>query len=418
MQTRTPSSRIGLLGTLALAGLLAGDGELKLKDADHKSLGKEIGKYYSAVDQTKGITEALTKVVDAIDKTDKKLKGESCLAAVGDLEKVFWYVQLDRVKNDLKKGKVEKLATKNSNGMDVGVTYSVPRGYKPDKSGPYPLVLIVPGEGEEPLAQLDANWSDPAAREANLLVAIQMPENLGAWGTFGTVDAPGGVFAVMNALGVVQQQLAIDMNRIYLAGSGRGFAAVGATAAAFPHLFAGVVGLGDVPEIDVSNLRNVPMLLVKGGEGAKAIEAKAGELGFEGCTALPEGGQADVWGWFGKTSRNSYPTQIAFAPTSDYARLAYWVGIDNFLVSENPKVTATSDRETNTVTLEVQKIAEVIVYLNDLLVDMEKPVKIVVNGVALKDELVPRNAPRMIEMMQKVGDWGRVFTNYVTVDVP
>jgi hypothetical protein len=280
------------------------------------------------------------------------------------------------------------------------------------------LVLVVPDEGETPLAALDAHWNDPAARETTLLIALHMPENLGAWGTFGTVDAPGGVFTVMNALGVVQQQLALDMNRIYLAGAGRGFAAVGATAMAFPHLFAGVIGIGNVPEVDVGNLRNVPILLVKGGEGAGSIQAKATELGFEHCTALPEGGQPDAWSWVGSTTRDAYPKQIAFVPTSDYARIAHWIGIDNFQVSENPSVSATVDRESNTITLDTQKISGVVIYLNDLLVDMEKPVKVVVNGVSLKEALVARNAPLMIDMVHKTGDWGRVFTNYLPVDVP
>ncbi len=420
MHTRTRSLRIALLRSLALLPLAwSGTGELKLKDADHKKLGQEIAKYYTALDETKGIQEALSKVIEALDKADKKLKkGEKTLAAVGDLEKVFWYVQLERLEGDLKKGKVEELKTLHPNGMEVAITYSVPKGYRPDKNGPYPLVLIVADEGEAPAAQLEANWNDPAARESTLLVAIHMPENTGSWGTFGTVDAPGGVFAVMSALGVVQRQLAIDMNRVYLAGSGRGFAAVGATATAFPHVFAGLIGIGDVPEVDPKNFRNLPLLIVKGGEGATAIQTKATELGFEKCSLLPEGGQADVWTWLGQTTRDAYPKQLSFAPSSDYAKRTYWIGIDNFQVGENPSVSATTDREANTITIEAQKISRVVVYLNDLLVDMDKPIKVLVNGNALREELVARNAPRMIDMMQETGDWGRVFTNYVSLDVP
>ncbi len=409
MQTPSlPSLRT--LCAIAILGLGLGSSELKLKEADHKTLSKLIGEYFKAVDDEKGIQEALSKVLDKIDDTQKKLKNEKLLAAVSDWEQVFWYVQQERLKESLKsKGKVDEFRTKSPTG-DVAFAYSLPKTYQ-GKKGPYLLILTVPDEGEKPTAHLDAQWSDAALREGAVLVAVQTPADSQMWGTFGTQEAPGGVYAVMSTLAVVQRELAIDFNRIFLAGSAKGFSAAAATAAAYPQLFAGLVGIGDVPAVDATNFRSLPTLFVNGGEGAKAIQSKVTDLGFGNSS---EGGVADVWAWMGKTRREPYPLKISFSPTSDNARRAHWISLEGTRVSENPHVEATVDRASNTVSIETQKISDIVVYLNDALVDMEKPVKVVFNGTP-HEQTVPRNAVEMIRSQYFGGDWGRVFMGSVKV---
>ncbi len=409
---RTALSRCLLCLVVSAASPSAVPTELKLKEADHKKLSKLVNEYYDAREEEKGIQEALGKILSTIEDTNKRLKHDELLAAVSDWEQVFWYVQLERLKEDLRsKGKVDEIKTRHGNGMDVAFAYSLPKTYLA-KKGPYPLVLTVPDEGEKPAAHLDAHWNDPALREAALLVAVSMPSDVSLWGTFGTPDRPGGAFSVMNAFGVVQQRLAIDSNRVFLAGAGKGFGAAGVTAATFPQFFAGLIGLGDVPEVDPANFRSLPTLLVKGAAGATAIEAKVKELGFENSTLLSDGGAAEVWAWMGQTKRDPYPARVSFSPTSDYARRAHWISIEGFEISESPHVEATIDREANTITIDAQKVSEVVVYLNDVLVDLAKPVKLVFNGTT-HEEHVQRNAPEMINIQRSNGDWGRVLTGYV-----
>jgi hypothetical protein len=206
----------------------------------------------------------------------------------------------------------------------------------------------------------------------------------------------------------------VDHNRRYLAGSGKGFAAVEVTATSFPHVFAGLIGVGDVSITDVSvlnNFRSLPSLYLKGGEGAKAIEAKLGELGFSNAKVEPEGGVAQAWEWMGNTPRTAHPQEITFTPKSDYARSVYWLSFVGFQVSEGPRVNAKADRATNTITVDAEKIADIVVYLNDELVDMDKPVKIIVNGTT-HERTVERNATVMLDTQYAGGDWGRVFTAY------
>jgi hypothetical protein len=232
----------------------------------------------------------------------------------------------------------------------------------------------------------------------------------------------------MTALAIISREFPVDANRTFLVGSGKGFAAVEATAAAFPHIFAGVVGIGDVAALDANNLgnfRNLPTLFSRETEGTKAIKAKIDELGFGNCTITgkpaddgtrTDGTPADTWAWIGKTVRTAYPRQISFAPKSDYARRAHWLSLEGARAQENPRVEAKADKATNTITITVEKVADLVVYLNDELVDLDKPVKFVVNGTT-HERMVERSAPEMIKNQYFGGDWGRVFTASVAQDV-
>jgi hypothetical protein len=391
--------------------------ELKLKESDHKALAKLVGDYFTALDEEKEIIQTLTKVVDQLPTLEKKLKGGKLLAAVGDWEQVFRLVTEDRLSETLKKkGEVTATKLKVKGGPEVSAAYCAP---KKAPKGALPLVLIACDAGESPSDHLNAHWNDPALREVAFLVAIELGKDQRSWGMFGSPAEPGGAFQLMTALAAIQKEFPIDCNRRYLAGSGKGFAAVELTAVSYP-LFAGIIGIGDVtlsdPEV-LENFRALPTLLLKGGEGAKAIETKIGELGFGNCRVEAEGGVAQAAEWIGKTQRDAYPAHLTFAPRIDTARFTHWLSLTGFQSSEKPRVDAKADRESNTITIDAQKVAELTVYLNDELVDLEKPVRFVINGT-VQERTVERNAPEMIKSQYYGGDWGRVFTATVSERVP
>ena len=56
-------------------------------------------------------------------------------------------------------------------------------------------------------------------------------------------------------------------------------------------------------------------------------------------------------------------------------------------------------------------------FFNDRIVDMDKPVEVVINGVSQKAS-IDRNKRLMLELNYTNGDWGRVFTNRMDYDVP
>lgn len=413
--TMSTASAAFRLGSVLLAAF-SPTGELKLKEADHKTLSKPVGNYFTAMTEEKDIFQSMEKVLEQIASTEKRMKGAKLLAAVGDWEQVFRLVTEDRLKETLKK-RGEVAADKRKGAIEVTFAYCVPK--KPSKSA-LPLILIACDQGEEPSAHLNAHWGDPAIRENAVLMAVDLGKDTQSWGLFGSQTEPGGTYQLMTALSLIQREYLVDCNRRFLVGSGKAFAAVEATATSYPHVFAGVIGIGDVSVADPGNLenfRNLPTLLLKGGDGAKAIEAKVNEYGYSNCKLEPEGGAAQTWDWIGKNPRNAYPAHLTFAPKLDNARLVNWISLSGFQSSEKPRLDAKADKASNTITIDAQKIADLVIYVNDELVDLDKPVRFIVNGTT-HERKVERNAPEMIKNQYSGGDWGRVFSAWVSQDVP
>ena len=112
-----------------------------------------------------------------------------------------------------------------------------------------------------------------------------------------------------------------------------------------------------------------------------------------------------------------FRTNAAGAIKDDALRKVHWLFLDGMQAAENPHVEAKADKATNTITIDATKIGQVLVYLNDEIVDLEKPIKFVVNGV-VHEQTVARSAPEMMRRFYgDPWDWGRVFTASVSLDV-
>lgn len=414
----TPSSRA--VGALLLLGLLGAPVEQLLKSNDHRTLSKAVADYYEAVQEKKDVQESLEKVMKQIESVNKRLKDKDVLTAVEDWEEVFRMVSAERLGGSLKIKKAAVTPARLANQVDFDLAYWIPKNYEPKRSGAAPMLITVPAAGESPAEHLDKHWNDAGLRDSAILIALPMQGDAGIWGAFGDPDAPGGIFQVMNALGALQREVHMDWNRIFLAGNGQGYSAVEAVAAAFPNLWAGLIALGDIPEPNTAylgNFRNLSTLVLGTGGAAASLESKIGELGFGNCTVEKEGGAAQAAAWMQATRRNAYPSEITFSPVENRATSAHWLSLGPVEVSEGPRVEAKADRATNTITIDAQKVPSIVISLNDVLVDLDKPVRFVING-ATTEQSVPRSAIEMIKDQSRAGDWGRIFVNRVSEDIP
>jgi hypothetical protein len=410
MQIRTLLSSALLLGlatTLGSASVRPGDEFLK--ESDHKKLGKEVAAYWSAKTEVKGIQKAFQKLSDAIEKTQKKIakQGGNVLASIDDWERVFWFATEANLEDKrLKKGKVT-----TATDDEPTFTYCIGKKYASSK-GPFPLVLIVPDAGTEPAGVLDAAWEDQALRDGAILAVVHMDGLTGDWG------GEEGVVQVMLTYGRIatSNTFAIDYDRVFVAGTGKGFAAAAATATAYPQLFAGLIGRGEVPAVEVKNFRSLPSLLTGSGDGVDGFTAKLGEHGFENLSTTGDT-SADIWAWIQQQERSAYPTHITYSPPISYSRAAHWIAVDGVDLDASPRVDAVADRDANTITIDAEGISTVRVFFNDVLVDMDQPVKVVVNGSA-HEAMLTRNKQTMIDTAYQQGDWGRVFTQKASYDVP
>ena len=409
MLKRNMLAGAALLAAVSIStGAAAFRGET-LKEADQKKIAKDVAAYWKARTEVKGIQAAFDQLSETLEKTQGRLKEQDLGSLVEDWEKIFFYSSLELLDDKARKGKVEQAKGEDPKGDEMEYAYHAPKKYAP-KDGPYPVLLVLPDEGVDPALHLEGDWADPALRDAAILFAVKMRTPSSDWG------GEKGVFDVMSGFSIVTQAFAIDYDRVFVAGSGKAFQAAAATVNAFPHLFAGVIGRGEIADTDAQNLRNLSSLLASGSEGAQAFKKRVDELGFANCEVSETAGPAEILAFVQNHRREAYPAHLTFSPTLQSARGAHWVRLDRMNVQEGPRVEVKADRATNTITIDTQKIGAIEVSLNDTIVDLSKSVKIVVNGVA-HEGVLPRNRRTMIDLVYDQGDWGRVFTTSQSYDV-
>lgn len=403
-----------LLGASAASATLAPPAavpaDLELGKSEHRKLAKAIAEYFEALKEDKKVLEARGDLEDEVEKIEKKAE-KPVLAMVDDLEQILLQAASgsDRVTG---KGRVDELEV----GRGITAMVHAPKGYR-FKDGPYPLVLAVHDEGQDPADYLREEWlATPAAAEA-VIVAVQMPESLDTW--LADVNQPGGPRYLMFSMGSALQEYSIDTNRVYLAGKGAGVAVAAEVASLFPDRFAAVAGrAGDISGTPASNFGTVASLWVGGSGGVDAFAAAARELGRENVRTEAELAPDEMWTWLAEQRRTANPTVIEFAPRTDFTTDAFWVraeGVDTSV--EGTGFKASADRESNTITIEASGMTRVTLFFNDRLVDLDKPVRVVLNGVETETQL-ERRLDLMLERVRLSGDPGRIYTATRAYDIP
>ncbi len=379
-----------------------------LKARDHEKLGKLVGAYYEAKLESSGISESFEELSEAIGKIEKKSKDGPFLSMVEDVAQVLYYSR--KYKDTVVKGRLKEDSFEGYYG-DVEYAVHAPKAYKSSK-GPFGLLLCLPDRGQSLQQHLDEDWMG-SIRDEMVLVVVGMPEDETIWPTL-----EGGVGNTLQVLRVVREQFALDVDRVYIAGRGASVPVAMNVGEMFPHVFAGVIGrAGDAGEgVVPTNFRNLPTFFAGGGANCTAFGEAAGEDEIESCRVEPDAKLEDILTWIKETSRDANPTRISLAPTTLTGKAAYWLELEGFDPTDGPRVDARIDREANTITVEGSQVSSVRLYLNDLLVDMDSPIKVVVNGASHELEL-PRRLDFTLEQAFKSGDTGRVYTNSYFFDL-
>lgn len=387
-----------------------------LKATDHKKLGKLIGEYFEARMEEEGITESLEKIKENLDKIQKKVKGRDPLSLVEDLEMAVFYANDYGSKRTKGKGKLDTVELDHPYFGALELAVHAPKKYS-GKAGPYPMVLCIPDAGQAPREHIERDWINADLRAKAVLVAVTMPEDLDRWTSLGEPQNAGGLGVVMATYGSLTKDYAIDMDRVYLAGRGAGVEAAMAIAAQYPHCFAGVIGrTGDMGETPITNFRNTATYFSGAGANSTAFEKAAAEAEYANCTVDPQGTEEEVLAWIENTQRNPMPSKLEFQPATLQSNRSFWLQLDGFEPGA-ANISAAVDRETNTIEITSEAVVAVRLYFNDLLVDLDAPVRVVINGT-LHEDLLPRNFQVMLANAFGNGDTGRIFTASKLYDVP
>ncbi len=257
----------------------------------------------------------------------------------------------------------------------------------------------------------------------------------------------------------------VDPNRVYKLGISQGGFGSAILGMFMPDLFAGInpmaggVGLSNPPE----NLRNVAVFHSVGERDTMFNRAGNAIATHERLEELrvqdPEGyaNQLDVQPgrghgidyrpgapWIAKHTRNPHPDVVVWTSQLESGRRrgeAYWLELDGDDLKGSIALTAKADRDTNTITLTANQLATetpegdpvllgeqeaeptplrgatVSVLLNDTLVDLDKPVRVLCNGEEVFSGKAERDANILLETLVRRGDWNYAFPARISVEL-
>ncbi|MAB90032.1 MAG: hypothetical protein CMJ90_11300 [Planctomycetes bacterium] len=471
----------GLLVTPALAQGEDAKKDPGLKDAEIKKLGKLLAdlraqpKFPRTSREVKKKEKAQNAFSTEIEKVRKSYGESDILSYVDSWSQIFQDVAAGKkAKNPAGKGRVKKESvSRKVSGRERGFEYGVyvPPSYNSKKR--YPLILALHTKGSTGSDYLKEVWINkkrcpktvydqfifvaPTIGERTIGKNKKYQKRIEA---FSRLHLQGVAWCLVDVL----QKYNIDTDRMYLDGAGFGGETAAWLGTMQTKLFAGMAirnakpaasGNFSKPEL-LTNLKNqCAMLVIDRKDGVfadadgqaelKRIETvtQADQLPIEVkvLDALPDpkskrlalGKQKvdpihdatpDIAKFFLTNKRNPHATELAYLTYDNRLfRQASWYIIDR--ANANPadgsmaSVKATLDRENNVATFQTHNVESFRVYLNDVLLDLDKPIKVVVNGKDVIEKKVDRSLDFLLDYnVQNSIDPALVMVGVLRVNVP
>lgn len=229
----------------------------------------------------------------------------------------------------------------------------------------------------------------------------------------------------------------VNPNKVYIMGYSAGGDGVWRLAPRMAdHWAAASMMAGHPGDVRLEGLRNTPFMIWCGGEdGAydrnKECAARIREMdalqaedpeGYvhEGHIVAGKGHWMDredaaAVPWMAQYTRNPYPDKVVWVQGDVMKESFYWLGVPLTEAGKGSKLVARLDRKENLVELEWCEYTRVTVYLNDEMLDLDKPVKIHFAGRELYNGMVERNANTMRRNLLSREDPAYAFPAQVTV---
>lgn len=379
------------------------------------AIGRAAERYFAAREQHASVDEARANVLAAIAAAQAKTPGWSPLKSSGDLGLALELAAAARAEK-LRDGNVRVESLHEGAFTHTGLEYALrlPKDY--DAAKRYPLLLSLPDFDEKPADHIRTHWIDAGVRDGAILVSPAMPRELESWTPVAVTGRPGGVTHVLSVLRVVSARFSVDVDRVYLIGRGRGAPAAIAAANNSPQRFAGVVTRSGEPgELGPRNFSNLPVLLIAGGAQATAFQEGADKLGFTHCTSLPTGGERELWEWARKNPRKRAPSKVNLVPGEPFPARVYWIRAASY--EFDSAATVELDRAANSVNITANGVWRLSLHLNDELLDLDKPIRVVANG-AESQRTVSRSLPSALEWLHEgMSDTRCVYTARLDIDL-
>lgn len=210
-------------------------------------------------------------------------------------------------------------------------------------------------------------------------------------------------------------EMEVNPDKVYLLGYSAGGDGVWRMAPRMADRWAAASMMAGHPgEVSQVNLRNVPFMIWMGEyDGAydrNKLAVEKGRVMDSLQQAEPEGyihethivkgkghwmDRADTAAiaWMTKYKRNALPKKIVWRQEEVMRPFMYWLGVD--LETARPGMAVVAELSGNEIKIEACDYPKLRIYLNDRMVDMDKPVKVTYKGKVLFEKKLARTAKCM-----------------------
>ncbi len=335
----------------------------------------------------------------------------------------------------------------------------VPKRYTPRR--PWPLIIALHRDHDKPKNHF-FNWETVANANRYILLFPTARKD----GTWKYED----VALVLSARRHAIKTYNIDTNRVYLAGTGSGGVLAWATALRHPDRFAALVTrtspIAEISRLYLPNALNLPVYQLASersspdvlgtGRQAESFLSRTGadsrreEVPGHRHPALPELNPKIVE-WLDTKERNPYPRRVHLTTFEHASAKAYWIRIDRFtstVFDPDKKITTPKTpigyeyspeqlrgvylsemrkslasvtaviRPRNRVDVTTRYVVQLTVSLDDRMVDLAKPVRIVVNGKLAFTGKAHRSLEYLFEHARLHGDPRLACSARIVINVP
>lgn len=117
--------------------------------------------------------------------------------------------------------------------------------------------------------------------------------------------------------------------------------------------------------------------------------------------------------WMQQFTRNPYPSKVVWVQGDAMKEAFFWLGVPLSQAEKGKELVASV--KDNVVTIEKSDYSKVTVYLNDTLVNLDKPVKVVCGDKVLFEGQLQRTPQNMLETLNARGDLCYIFPARVEV---
>ncbi|MBI4564729.1 MAG: hypothetical protein HY716_08585 [Planctomycetes bacterium] len=351
---------------------------------------------------------------------------------------------------------VERRSKTLHDGEAFGYAFHVPRSYDPAKS--WPLLVTLHGTNRGGHDKAGSGWirmwlRNAAVRERFIVLAPTTVRH--------TWSSRQGHSHVLTAIDELTRELNVDPNRIVLDGMSMGAGGTFDLAEYVPDRFAAIAPRCGAPDVRrkkdgtlipmlCENFSNLPIHWVVGAKdqlipidivrAAKdAIAALKYDLDYrehaDGGHDWTLGNDAEIAAWFEERRRRTYPDEVVWKTYEKAFPGAYWVeatkrtNAQPILVTHldmsgresetraefRPPVLIRARRAGNAINVTCEEVKQLRVWLDDAMVDLDKPVVITVNGKKVHGSKVKRSIDTLINEARRRRDRAMTFSAYVDV---